>query len=74
MMMRFLTLVFFVAACGTTGKSPECVDHGQCSDGQACIEGACSIADCLGSTECGLGEYCSPAEFTCKTGCMDDSD
>jgi hypothetical protein len=73
MIMRFL-MVFLFTACGSTGKSPDCVDHGQCNEGQACMEGVCADADCLASTECGLGEYCSPAEFTCETGCMDDGD
>ncbi len=67
-------LTGLLLACGTTSSQPDCVDNGQCNDGEGCRDGVCVTAECLASTECGLGEYCSPAEFSCKTGCMTDSD
>ena len=73
-MFRVVLTLLFLTACGGGTKTVECVDNGQCSDGQACKEGVCVTAECIASTECGLGEYCSPAEFTCKTGCLDDTD
>ncbi len=73
-MIKHFAMMLFLVACGTTSKTPDCVDHGQCNDGQACMEGVCAPADCLSSTECGLGEYCSPAKFTCTSGCINDSD
>ena len=74
MIFRWLSFLLLFTACSTATRAPQCVDNGQCDEGQACQEGTCIVAECLNSSECALGEFCSPKHFSCKPGCMDNTD
>jgi len=64
-------MLIWLFACNV-GKT-QCLDNGQCSDGQACIDEVCHDVDCLTSEDCDISQYCA-ANFTCKTGCKDNDD
>lgn len=71
--MTALLLVLSLVACK---KEPaaECIDHGGCPAGNACIEGACEPVQCLTSSDCNLHEFCDARSFACRAGCSDDGD
>jgi len=70
-----LSLLFMLLACGgpSAGVTP-CVDNGQCSEGQACVQDTCVAVECTSSSSCDLGQYCNETSWTCVGGCGDDSD
>ncbi len=67
-----MILLALALAC-TTEVPPECFDHGDCDEEQACISNHCEVVDCLSDDACAFGELCS-AEFTCDPGCNTDAD
>ncbi len=73
--MPSTSVVLFLLACsaGTT-EVPECIDHGECAEGQACIADVCLDVDCMASAECDIGQYCNPETFACIDGCLADDD
>lgn len=58
------------------GKAPECLDHAECGELQACIENACLDVECLTSSQCELGHFCNTHgdAFVCKEGCESSDD
>ena len=67
-------LYLLLAACtGGPGKTVDCIDNGNCADGQACVEGVCADVDCLTSDDCPLENVCN-ATYECVTGCEDSDD
>jgi hypothetical protein len=67
-------IALLMAACtGGPGSTIECVDNGNCLDGQACIEQICTDVDCLTSDDCSLENVCTEA-YTCVPGCEDSDD
>jgi hypothetical protein len=71
--MIALLLVLF--ACNGAA-APECVDNGNCNDGEACIDKACVVVECLASVDCAFGSYCDVENnaYTCTVGCSSDDD
>src|SRR5687768_13082839 len=71
--MIVLLLVLF--GCNRV-KAPECLDNGNCNDGQACIERECVDVECLASVDCAFGNYCRTEDdaYTCRAGCASDDD
>lgn len=66
-------MTLFLLAC-TGGAGGECVDDGNCDDGQACVEATCVDVECLTSEDCDIGNFCHLKTHTCKPGCHEDSD
>lgn len=68
-------LLLLVLGC-IGAKAPECVDNGNCHDGQACVEQTCQDVECLASLDCAFGNYCDVEEaaYTCRPGCASDDD
>lgn len=70
-----LFLVF--AGCGGSGDAAgtaECVDHGHCPRGEACVDGSCVPVECFASDTCPYGEHCDDRSMTCEPGCAEDAD
>jgi hypothetical protein len=61
-------------ACDGGVGTPECVDNGQCEEGQACVDEVCSAVECLESSDCNISEFCDPRSYECRTGCEADTD
>ncbi len=57
-------------------NTPECTDHGQCGELQACLNEECTDVDCISSSDCPLHNYCKTEEsrFECVGGCESDDD
>lgn len=71
--MRPLFLTFLMlGACGE--PAPECVDHGNCDEGEVCVNSECRVAECLTSDECGYQHFCDQTRFVCREGCRADTD
>ncbi|HJN73414.1 MAG TPA: hypothetical protein QGF58_05715 [Myxococcota bacterium] len=66
-------MLLLIAALGCNAGKTQCVDNGQCSDGQACVAEVCEDVDCLASADCEIGQYCN-AGYACKDGCKGDDD
>lgn len=71
--MSLLLSVVLLLSCGGDKKTPECVDHGDCPSGNACVQNACKEVDCLASSDCDIYQFCNPF-FECQEGCEKDSD
>lgn len=72
--MRAIVLIAMMAiGCGTS-SGPECIDNGDCSDGQACLLEVCEDVECLASEDCNIREYCNTETYVCRAGCEDDGD
>ncbi len=68
-------MLFGLLACGASGSDvPDCIDHGECAEGQACIADVCLDVDCMASSSCDIGQYCNPDSFSCVDGCLEDED
>ena len=59
--------------CGGATKALECVDNGECGEGQACVDDKCVAVDCVVSADCSIGSFCSPV-YECQAGCESDAD
>jgi hypothetical protein len=66
-------LLLLLSACDGSKAAEECVQNGDCEEGQACIDGSCATVDCLSSAGCDIQQYCGD-DFTCKDGCDADED
>jgi hypothetical protein len=53
---------------------PECLDDGDCEDLDACIEGTCTVVECLTSRQCDLHTHCERSTHTCDPGCESADD
>jgi hypothetical protein len=75
-MIRALLLALL--GCGGSGlkdsDEAECVDHGECATGELCLQGQCTVVDCVSSDACALGSYCDPDAHTCTEGCLGEED
>jgi hypothetical protein len=67
-------LFLLLVSCTGTMVPVECVDHGDCHQLQACVQGSCTEVDCLSSSQCGLHETCDVTTYSCAVGCGDDAD
>ena len=63
-----------LSACDGGAAALECVDNGDCSDGEACLLNACEPVQCLASAGCGIGESCVTETYVCRIGCVEDGD
>jgi hypothetical protein len=70
-----IAVLLFVLGC-VGAKQPECVDNGNCHDGQACVEQTCQDVECLASIDCAFGNYCDLEEsaYECRSGCASNDD
>ncbi len=55
-------------------QAPECIDNGQCGEGQACVDDKCKDVDCLSSADCTLRQFCDTKSWSCRDGCTDNED
>lgn len=70
-----MTSLLFLFACSGGGLgAPECVDNGECTEGQACIDQQCEDVECLTSTDCPIAHVCHPKQYYCVPGCAEDED
>jgi len=69
-----LALLLAFAGCKQHGSSGDCVDDGDCAEGQACVNKACQVVDCVSTADCGIEQYCAKADHTCVDGCEGDED
>jgi hypothetical protein len=55
---------------------PECLDHGDCGEREACIADRCQKVACIDNSHCQLQQYCDPTgdAYTCVDGCTQDDD
>ena len=73
-MSRLLLTVGLVGLLGCNNeKAPECVDNGQCPEGNACVQNACEEVSCLTSAECDINQFCNPF-YECEGGCETSDD
>jgi hypothetical protein len=68
-----MTLLFLFACTGAS-PSGDCLDNGDCVEGQACIDQTCEDVDCLTSADCPIAHVCHPKQYVCVAGCADDDD
>ena len=70
-----MSLIFglLLACTGGPGKTIECVDNGNCPEGQACVEAACTDVECLTNNDCGLENVCTD-DYACESGCEESDD
>ncbi len=71
------TLLLWMAACGSgLGDSDEveCIDHGECEEGELCLTGSCARVECVSSDVCALESYCSADTHVCVEGCEVEED
>jgi hypothetical protein len=70
-----IAVLLLVLGC-TGSVEGQCLDNGNCSDGQACIEKVCQDVECLAPLDCAFGSYCDVADdhYTCTEGCASDDD
>ncbi len=69
-------------ACQVGGGAPgetelgegQCIDNGDCFEGEGCVDGSCAAADCIESSACALDSYCDAEAKTCLAGCQEDAD
>jgi hypothetical protein len=63
--------LFASAGCS---KEFTCYDHGDCAEGEGCVEEVCQAVECVSSATCELSTYCDLRSYTCKNGCETDDD
>jgi len=52
---------------------PECADHGDCGELQACRGGTCFGVQCTDASDCPIEQRCTDS-YECKSGCDEDED
>ena len=65
-----LSLILLLFACL---PDPECVDHGDCQERQACRGGTCFDVGCTDGSHCPIEHRCT-ANYECRPGCDEDDD
>lgn len=70
-----LALLLLAVGCGER-EIPECLDHGDCGEREACIADRCERVACLDNGHCELQQYCDPTAdaYVCLDGCTGDDD
>jgi hypothetical protein len=74
-MLALLAALLLAVSCGERDL-PECYDHGECGEGEACIADGCERVACLDNGHCQLQQYCdvSGDAYVCVDGCTVDDD
>ena len=77
MLVLLSLLAVLVLAMGCEDRQiPECGDHGDCGELEACLEDSCQRVGCLDNSHCELQQYCDVADdaYVCVDGCTGDED
>jgi len=57
----------------TTVNTNYCNNNAECGEGLLCVDNSCLEAECIGSMDCQIEEFCSEF-YQCVPGCMQDTD